>query len=289
MPRVNRTSPEPSLPQPRDVSRRPSGLKLLLRRQKRFIRPVCWGVGGFGSVLAVITLLHSAQPGGTVALIRDKLASVANLRVQHIYFEGRLNTPEALLNAALGVHPGDSMLGFSLEGARQRIATLSWVESAAVERRLPGTVVVNLVERRPYAIWQNQGKFVLIDREGKVVANEDVAAFGDLPLVVGVGAPEAATTLLEALKDQPALKARFVAAVRVGERRWNLRMKNGADVMLPEDAIVPALVKLAELQASESLLDRPLAVVDMRLPGQLVIRPQSAAATSGPAITGKKA
>ena len=81
------------------------------------------------------------------------------------------------------------MLGFSLEGARQRIATLSWVESAAVERRLPGTLVVNLVERRPFAIWQNQGKFVLIDRDGQVVANEDVAAFGDLPLVVGAGAP----------------------------------------------------------------------------------------------------
>ena len=273
MPRV---TPRQELPQPRDVSRRPSRLKLLLRRQKRYLRPALWGLGGFGLVMLAILLLHSAQPGGTVARLRDGVASAANMRVQKIVVEGRSNTPEVLLNAALGVHLGDSMLGFSLQGARQRIETLSWVESAAVERRLPGTLVVNLVERRPFAIWQNQGRFVLIDRDGEVVANEDVAAFGDLPLVVGVGAPQAATKLLEALAAQPALKSRVTAAVRVGERRWNLRMKNGADVLLPEGAVVPALAKLAELQASESLLDRPLAVVDMRLPDRLVVRPQPA-------------
>ncbi len=291
MPRVSR--PRPDLPQPRDVPRRPSGLKLLLRRQRRYLRPVLWGAGGFGVVMAVILLVHSAQPGGTVARLRDGVASAANMRVQKIVVEGRSNTPEVLLNAALGVHVGDSMLGFSLQGARQRIETLSWVESAAVERRLPGTLVVNLVERRPYAIWQNQGKFVLIDRDGQVVANEDVAAFGELPLVVGPGAPQAATRLLEALAAQPTLKSHVVAAVRVGERRWNLRMKNGTDVLLPEGAEIPAMAKLAELQGSESLLDRPLAVVDMRLPDRLVVRPQGpaqppAAATSTPAA-GKKA
>ena len=42
--------------------------------------------------------------------------------------------------------------------------------------------------------------------------------------------------------------SRMVAAVRVGERRWNLRMNNGADVMLPEGAEAPALARLMELQ-----------------------------------------
>ena len=284
MPGVNRL--------PRDVRRRPSRLKLLLRRQRRFLRPAAWGVAGFGIVLAGVLLVHSAQPGGTVARLRDAVAAAANMRVQQIVVQGRSNTPEPLLNAALGVHRGDSMLGFSLEGARQRIETLSWVEHAAVERRLPGTLVVNLVERRPFAIWQNQGRFVLIDRDGQTVTGEDLAAFGDLPLVVGAGAPQAATTLLDALAAQPSLKPRVMAAIRVGERRWNLRMKNGTDVLLPEGGAAPALAKLAELQAADDLLDRPLAVVDLRLPDRLVVRPQ-AAPSAPPSATvaplGKKA
>ena len=151
-----------------------------------------------------------------------------------VVIEGRANTPEPLLRAAIGVSIGDPILGFSVEMARQRIESLSWVEHATVERRLPGTVVVDLQERRPFAIWQNQGKFVLIDRTGQVVANQNVAEFRQLPLVVGPGAPAAAATLIDALTDRPDLQKRIVAAVRIGERRWNLRINNGADVMLPE-------------------------------------------------------
>ena len=281
MPRVANLRP------PRDVARRPSSLKLLLRRQRRFLRPAFWGVTGFAVVMAAILLLRSTQPGGMLARVGSAFANAANLRVSQIIIEGRSNTPEPLLNAALGVHRGDSMLGFSITGAQQRIETLSWVEHVAVERRLPGTLVVHLTERRPFAIWQNQGRFVLIDRAGEVVTNEDVAAFGDLPLVVGAGAPRAATVLLDALAAQPQVRSHVTAAVRVGERRWNLRMKSGSDVLLPEGNEAVALAKLAELQASDAVLDRPLAVVDMRLPDRLVVRPQAPESTSPPA--GKKA
>ena len=277
------------LPHPRDISRRPSGIKLMLRRQKKFVRPALWGMAGFALVMAGILVARSAQPGGTVARFRDTVASAANMRVRTIVIEGRSNTPEAQVNAALGVKTGDSMLAFSLNGARQRIETLSWVEHATVERKLPSTLVVNLVERRPYAIWQHDGTFVLIDREGQTVANEDVAAFSELPLVVGPGAPQAATALLEALAAQPALRARMVAAVRVGERRWNLRMKNGTDVLLPEGAEVQALAKLNELQNADALLDRPLVVVDMRLADRLVVRPQTPASSAAGAPQGRKA
>jgi cell division protein FtsQ len=178
------------------------------------------------------------------------------------------------VRAALGVHKGDAILTYSLAEARTRLETINWVQSATLERRLPGTILVRLVERRPFAVWQTEGRFVLIDRDGNVVTDSDVAAFsGQLPLVVGVGAPQTAAALIDVLATQPALQARMTAAVRVGERRWNLRMDNGVDVMLPEGEEKRALARLAELQASHALLDRPLQVVDMRLPDRLVVRP----------------
>ncbi len=274
---------------PRDVARRPSRIKLMLRRQRRVLRPALWGLAGFAVVMLGILLVRSTEPGGTIARVRDAIASAANMRVQQIVIEGRSNTPEAALASAIGVHTGDSMIGFSLASARTRIETLSWVEHATVERRLPGTLVVNLVERRPYAIWQHDGKFVLIDRDGQTVEKEDVATFGDLPLVVGAGAPQAATALLEAVAAQPTLKPRVMAAVRVGERRWNLRMRNGTDVLLPEGAETQALAKLADLQNTEALLDRPLVVVDMRLADRLVVRPQAPASAATAPTPGKKA
>jgi cell division protein FtsQ len=261
----------------KSVSDRPGRLKLLLRRQKRLLRPAAWGASGILVVGLMLGALHSTKPGGTLATLRERLGNAtasAGLRVNDVVIQGRANTPEPLLRAAIGVSRGDPILGFSVEMARQRIETLSWVEHATVERRLPSTVVVYLQERRPFAIWQNQGKFVLIDRTGQVVANENLAEFHQLPLVVGPGAPAAAAILLDALTDHPDLQKRITAAVRVGERRWNLRLSNGADVMLPEGHEAQAIARLMQLQQGHALLDRPLAAIDMRLGDRLVVRPR---------------
>jgi cell division protein FtsQ len=263
------------------VSDRPSGWRLALRRQRRLLRPTGWialasAIGVLG-VFVVHATAGRSGPGGTLTSMRERLGSAtaaSGLRVTDVVIEGRANTPEPLLRAAIGVSKGDPILGFSLEDTRSRIETIPWVEHATVERRLPGTLVVNLQERRPYAIWQNQGKFVLVDRAGQVVGNQDVAQFHHLPLIVGLGAPAAAAGILDALRERPALAEKVSASVRVGERRWNLRMTSGTDIMLPEGHEVVALDRLMQLQQEHAVLDRPLAAIDLRLPDRLVFRPR---------------
>ena len=284
MPRVTRRPGSPT-------GDRPSALRLLLRRGWKLVRPVRWVVFGCVVLLGGAVALHmllppgsgsqsvtGAAPGGSLTTFRERIGNATaslGLRVETIVIEGRANTPEPLLRAALGISKGDPILGFSLDAARRNVEKLSWVEQATIERRLPDTVVVQLVERRPFAIWQNQGKFVLIDRDGQTVTNEDVGQFRQLPLVVGPGAPGAATPLIDALMAHPGLLARVVAAVRVGERRWNLQLRGGMNVMLPEGREAVAIERLVALQQDHALLDRPLEVVDMRLPDRLVLRPRA--------------
>jgi cell division protein FtsQ len=263
------------------LSDRPSGWRLALRRQRRFLKPAAWIAAAGISATVLVMVFHSAAPrSGSLTSMRERIGlatAASGLRVTEIVIEGRANTPETLLWAAIGVNKGDPILGFSLEEARARIETIPWVEHATVERRLPGTLVVNLQERRPFAVWQNQGKFVLVDRTGQVVTNQDVAQFPHLPLIVGKGAPTSSAGLLDALRERPVLAEKVIASVRVGERRWNLRMTNGTDVMLPEGHEVVALDRLLALQQQHSVLDRPLAAIDMRLPDRLVFRPRAEA------------
>ena len=272
MPRVRDRPAPPPLPD------RPGRWKLLMRRQRKLLRPTAFASIAFGLLIFCLVVVHLVGQGPT---LRDRLGRATagfGLTVQHVVVEGRDKTPEALLRAAIGVAPGDPILGFSVAAAQARIETLSWVRQATIERQLPDTIVVSLAERRPFAVWQFQGKFVLIDRAGQVVADQDLSAFGQLPLVVGAGAPAAAAGLLDLLGNRPDLSSRVIAAVRVGERRWNLRLNTGADVLLPEGQEEAALNKLAELQSSIALLDRPLQSVDLRLPDRLVVRPQQPAA-----------
>ncbi len=278
MPRVG----EPRLRTPAKAppplqARRPSRWALMWRRRRRRVWPAASGVAALALLVAGVGFVRSVQPGHTVVSLQERLGLGAGLTVQDIRVEGREKTPEAFLRAALGVSKGDKLLGFSLDAARARIEKLTWVQHATVQRQLPGTIVVTLTERRPVAVWQMDGKFSLIDRAGNVVVEQNPVknndAFRTLPLVVGAGAPASAATLLDELAQVPALRAHVAASVRVGERRWNLHLVNGADVLLPEFGEAAALGKLMELQSAQSLLDRPVQVVDMRLPDRLVVRP----------------
>lgn len=253
---------------------RPAKSALFWRKQKQLLRRSLLLLALLAVGLAGLGL---AQAMGRGASFGERLADTSarfGLVVRDIRIEGRLKTPEDQVEDALGVRVGDPILGFSVREARARLEAIAWVRGAVVERRLPDLVVVRLAERAPFAIWQKDGRFNLIDRDGNMVSDGDVATFsGQLPLVVGEGANTAAAALMEQLAAQPDLQSRLVAAVRVGDRRWNLRMSNGADILLPEGAEVAALARLAQLQATHALLDRPLQAVDLRLPDRLVIRP----------------
>ncbi len=269
MPRMKRPRPSPF------VQDRPRQRQMLLRRVRRAVAPLAAGTVLLGVIGAGVGLVHMFGQGQSFSERMGHATAALGLRVRDVVIEGRQKTPEALLRAAIGGAPGDPILSYSVAEARARIETIRWVQSASVTRQLPDTILVKLVERRPFAVWQRDGKFVLIDREGQLVTDSDVGAFAnELPLVVGEGAPAAAAALIDALAAQPAIQARVTAAVRVGERRWNLRLNNGMDVLLPEGAEVAALARLAEWQGTHALLDRPLQALDLRLPDRLVFRPQ---------------
>ena len=194
------------------------------------------------------------------------------LRVEEVLVVGRHETESRALLGALGIERGAPILGFDVEAARQRVETLPWVRAASVERLLPDTVLLSVEERRPLALWQNKGEFALIDYEGVVITRENLSRFSNLLTVVGDDAPAHAASLLEMLGSQPELMKQVKAAVRVGGRRWNLRMNDQIDVRLPEQGAATAWLRLAEYERSHSVLERDVDVVDLRVPDRLIVR-----------------
>ncbi len=199
-------------------------------------------------------------------------------RVDEVFVEGRSGSEKADLLTAIHLRRGDPILGFSLDRARTQLEHLPWIASATVERRLPDLVFIRLTERRPMALWQVDGKVVLIDRGGTVLADQGIERFDKLPIIVGRGAPEHAPDLLALLGSEPLLSSHLGAAVWVGGRRWDLRLDNNINVRLPEFDYAGALHRLSELVTSESLFDRDIVAIDMRLPDRLIVQTSENAA-----------
>jgi len=268
--------------------KRPSATRLWFKKRRAWLRGIgltTLTLGGLGAmVVGVIAIDPAARLRETTSWLAE-LGRGPGLSVQEIRIEGREFAPREALLSAIGITPGEAMLDFQPAAAKQRLEGIAWVESAHVERRLPGTILIRITERRAFAVWQREGRFSIIDREGRVMATERLEAFGPLPLVVGLGAERVAAQMIDLLRSAPEIADRVQAIIRVSERRWNLRLQNGADVMLPEGHEEAAITRLAELQARERLLDRPLAAVDMRLPDRLVVRMQTPAQPPAPIVT----
>ena len=270
---------------------RPSRLLIFARRQRRLVKPALAGIvlmaaGGFA-----LHVDHAMRSEQSFAPMRAELGRVSGLPVVEIIVQGRNMQPEASVLEALGGHPRRTRCSASRSsrpvGASTGSPSSSTRPSSAA---CPAPCWYSSPSVAPSRSGRTRGRFVLIDRNGQVVAQQgmngkDAEAFAQLPLVVGAGAPAAAAALVDALDTQPTVRSQVVAAVRVGQRRWNLTLRSGADVLLPEGEEVPALARLAQLEDHMQLLERPLVNIDLRLPDrlQLRMRPQPApdAADSG--------
>lgn len=163
---------------------------------------------------------------------------------------------------------------------RSQLLRYGWVRDARVSRRFPDTLVIDVVERRPTALWQDNGQLAMVDSDGTVIDHVQVDKMPDLPLLIGPGANLREDELTALMNIAPNLKPQLVSASWVGGRRWDLNFQTGETVALPEgeEAAQAALGKFAELDKSTGLLGRGLVRFDLRLPGRMIVRlPQAIA------------
>ena len=203
--------------------------------------------------------------------------ATAGLKFNKLMVEGRAQTAPDDIIAAVDIEQGAPILSIDLDATRAAIESLPWVARARVERQLPDTLHIAIDERAPFALWQHEGRYTLIDVTGQAITDVP-GQYGDLPLIVGLGAPTRAARLFAEMAAVPELAARARAYVLVGERRWNIHFDSveaGVAVRLPDRDVATALTWLASLERDFGILDRDLEFVDLRFKDRLVVRPRT--------------
>jgi cell division protein FtsQ len=252
--------------------------------------------GAVGGFFAVVALTGVIAGGHVPKAIADTRAAVfgffgeAGLKVQSVKVVGAALMPQAEIDAAIGLIPGESSIfEADPQEIRARLEARPWVAHAEVRRVWPNRIEVLIVERRPMALWQLDGKLQVIDRDGTPITAHDPQRFANLLRVVGPGAAEQASRLVDLLGREPGLKPRVAMAILVGQRRWNLRLDNGVEVRLPEEGADAALSELAQLDREQQILAREIDAIDFRFPDRLIIKlPEGSQLTPHkPAVEGR--
>jgi cell division protein FtsQ len=201
------------------------------------------------------------------------LTADIGFRVEEVTLEGREVADKKALEKALGIARSAPILEVSLTGMQAALEQIPEVEQARVTRHLPNRIAIVIVERAPAVLWQAHGKLTLLDKHGAVLDRKKYVTHRPLPLMVGEDAPKHLKELLALLAAAPELEPEIQAAIRVGERRWNMKLKNEMTVLLPAEGAIAAWRRFAQLSKREALLARSIRSVDMRIEDRIYITP----------------
>lgn len=238
----------------------------------RFLRhPILWMSLATLVFVVLAVLFVSGAIGRAIHNVRnasDRLVAESGFGISEIHLTGNSRVPPETILAALGMQPGGSIFDANLPAARARIMALDWIASADVVRRYPDAIYVNVVEKRPFALWQSPDGIAVVERSGSVITTQNVQSFSHLPKLVGAGAPVAAADMVEAVMAHRAVDARIAAYEYVSQRRWNLILSNGVVVELPESGWRKELDALEHLITDNGILERDVTQIDLRSPNQ---------------------
>jgi len=244
------------------------------------------GIGTAGTVAVILaSLAYGSVKGDHIPTVveafkdvRDAAANAAGFRIVSVALAGQHHISREDVLAAAGVTDTTSLLFLDVEQTRERLKSNPWIADATVLKLYPGELQIGIKEREAFALWQKDGHVSVIADDGTVLEPYVAPRLIELPLVVGRGAETRAKEFLALLDRYPALRALVRATVLVGERRWNLRLKNGIDVRLPETDIAPALERLVALDKEKNLTTRDIVAIDLRLADRVTVRLSEAAA-----------
>ena len=224
----------------------------------------------FGGVIAG-AVLYGSIIGGQFAATAEQLTSAAGFAVTEIEIAGNRYTPVDEIFAALGLDRGRSLISIDPAEARAALTSLPWIAGAEIRKVYPSRIVISVDEREPFAVWQAGEALSVVEADGTVIGGYAAdPALAALPLFVGKGAAQAAREIHEIVSAHPALAGRVRAHIRIGERRWDLRIDNGMTIRLPEDGVEQSLARLTELAAEHNVLDLDLAAIDLRFADRTV-------------------
>jgi cell division protein FtsQ len=209
--------------------------------------------------------------GSPYVRIAGKLSSIVGMAAGDIEITGlEHHDPDQLLKL-IGVSAGGSLIRFNAGQAKATLESQNWIAAATVQRKFPNQLDISISERTPFAIWQQNNRHFVIDREGKAMSGLDAMELKSLPLVTGEGANLAAAEIVNLIVVNSALNSKLAAAARVGDRRWTLYFDNGVRVLLPEQGLEEALVYVEKMQVEHGLLDKGVSEIDLRVSGEMRI------------------
>ena len=222
---------------------------------------------------AIFNFYNNNEYNSKLKKIIDKTNTLLinyGFHLQNIYITGNNNLQKVDILNIINDKKYKTIFDVNLFEIHNNLLLNEWIETVKIERTLPSSIKIQIIEKNPVAIWQTKLGNKLITEDGSIISNANVTTFKNrLPIIIGEGANKNAFLILQILRKNPDLYNNVWSISYINKRRWNVHLKQGLIVLLPRKKIHAAWTKIDFLQRKYKILDIGLTEIDIRNQDQI--------------------
>ena len=211
----------------------------------------------------------------TAIFLSLKFPSLLNnsFQINHVIIEGSKKSNKSEIEKNVAEKNGN-LISLSFNSIKVIVESSEWVKRASIKKILPSTLVINVTENDPYAIYLQEGKFFLLDLDGSIITEINIDNYqDDLLFVRGENSPELLEQLIKDISITfPNLIQTLEEVEFIEKRRWNLKLNNKLLVKLPDENIQQSLKNLKQLFEEQEVMQSNIIEIDLRIQGRAALK-----------------
>ena len=193
--------------------------------------------------------------------------------IKNIKISGITNMSKKTVIQIVNAEKKSNIFNVNLSKIYNNLSDNDWVRDLYVERILPNTIKIEIQEKKPIGIWQNEMSNTLITKYGETISTANIYKFkNNLTIIHGDYANKNAYSILKILRTNKAFAQNIWSLTYINNRRWNLHFKQGIIVLLPSKGVLEAWNKIINLQGQYNVLNLGLTELDFRNPSKILGR-----------------
>ena len=134
-------------------------------------------------------------------------------------------------------------------------------------------ITIKIEEKNIIGLLKIENNNYLIDEFNNIIETKITPNLFHLPVFIGKNSNKNASVILNLIKESD-INLNYLSFSFVDQRRWNINLKNGVKILLPETKVLDTLKLLNKVTSKYNILNGNFIEIDMRIYGKYFLKPK---------------
>ena len=147
------------------------------------------------------------------------------------------------------------------------------IKKFIITKKSNNLITIKIEEKNIIGLLNIENNNYLIDEFNNIIETKITPNLFHLPVFIGKNSNKNASVILNLIKESD-INLNYLSFSFVDQRRWNINLKNGVKILLPETKVLDTLKLLNKVTSKYNILNGNFIEIDMRIYGKYFLKPK---------------